>query len=166
VDRKQGRTEFTRPGMAKLRAAVGWGEVPSPDAVTTAEHVEGAIARSERAAWQRRAVSFDQLIDHYRAELYEFRGRVRDEPDPLSLVGPLVEDSRIEAAIAARRDSLGPAKMAGIIRAVLLQVINLQWREYLIHTEFLRRQSNTLYDPGNMVEARAADATALYAACR
>ena len=46
-ERKQHAIVFTASAMSRLKAAVGWGNVPSLKAVTTAERVENAIVRRE-----------------------------------------------------------------------------------------------------------------------
>lgn len=151
-ERKQRAILFTAPGVARLKTAVGWDEVPSLKAVSTAERVENAIVRREglgrpdghemlaeisvlgylgayealtgfssrrtqsgsiddvlaadgRAAPHPSELSFERLIDRQRSQIYGFRTRVREDPEPIGLVHSVAGDT-VRAWLMYGADSL------------------------------------------------------------
>jgi hypothetical protein len=125
--------------MARLKTAVGWGEVPLLKAVANAERVEATIMRRDglsrpdghemladisiqgylgayeavtgfssrptqggsidnvlaadgRSAPHPSELSFERLIDRQRSQVYGFRTRAREDPEPSGLVHTVVGD--------------------------------------------------------------------------
>jgi hypothetical protein len=172
--------------------------------------LDEVILRGMPSARDRRWLALDQLIDHYRAELYAYQDEIQAVSDPFDLVGPLVTDmpsswdadgfvsglrdlftrylteeeiadglrlpsdgdARERAArlvlraVGRRTADFGEGVMGAVIRRIVFQVVSVQWREYLLRVEFLRRQSGALYDWAGLLEQWADNATVLFAACR